>query len=320
MSIKCKQNKICTDWKYEQMIIKKKAKSTLTPVELDLGDALEFTLSSGVTVYLKLLKTGAEVISSTLPDFNSPSNGAKTLYRFHCTLEVNGETYQLEREIPSQKSFYEPWILDGVMIWFDAVSDIFKSDGGFLEEKDAELGIYCKPNKKARFALQDASLDICPGTLHPWISLPEEGLKIENCYRGEDCWMGPYDGMFAHGGLDINHAVGMPLWAPFDLDDQYYFNSLEQGDNNNRWRGIHRWEDGSEWVVQAHHMTELTVVEHKPLKKGEQFAKGAGVLSGVADHSHFLFKIVEDGKAYFLDPWILFWKMYKDKDRTQNTV
>ena len=84
------------------------------------------------------------------------------------------------------------------------------------------------------------------------------------------------------------------------------------GHNNNRWRGIHHWENGAEWILQAHHMTSLTVPEHRPLKKGEQFANGAGVLSGEADHSHFVFKIHDYGETILLDPWILFWQMYKD--------
>ena len=74
-----------------------------------------------------------------------------------------------------------------MQIWFDAVDDIFE----FLEETHGE----CRPAKHARFALQDATLRICPETLHPWCPLPEGGLRIEDCYRGEDCWLGAYHGV-----------------------------------------------------------------------------------------------------------------------------
>ena len=294
------------------MTINRMAKDTLTPIELDWNDVFNFTLNNGNICKIKLLKTGGQIIKTDLENIDISRNGAKTVYSFFCELEINGKVHRLERENPTQKSFYEPWKIGGVNIWFDGVSDIFKADNGFFEEKDANGGIFCKPNKKARFAFQDESLEICPELLHPWCPLPEGGLKIENCYRGEDCWMGPYNGNLTHGGLDINHAPGTPLWAPFDLDDQFYFNSLEMGQNNNRWRAVRRWKNGSEWIIQAHHMTALTVPEHIPLKRGQQFAKGAGVLSGAADHSHFVFRIREDGIEYFLDPWILFWKMYKD--------
>jgi hypothetical protein len=186
----------------------------------------------------------------------------------------------------------------------DAVADIFD----FLLETHGE----CRPRKDARFAIQDASIRICPERLHPWCPLPPVGLKIENCYRGEDCWLGAYNGASAHGGLDINHPRGTPLLAPLDIHDHFYFNSLEMGHNNNRWRGIHRWRNGSEWIIQAHHMTSLTVPEHKPLKKGEQFALGAGVFVGAIEHSHFVFKIHDYGETIPLDPWILFQQMYRD--------
>ena len=72
-------------------------------------------------------------------------------------------------------------------------------------------------------------------------------------------------------------------------------------------------KDGSEWILQAHHMTALSVPEHRPVGKGEQFARGAGVLSGAVDHSHFVFKVHDEGETIPLDPWILFWQMYQDQ-------
>ena len=171
------------------------------------------------------------------------------------------------------------------------------------------------PSPQARpVAVQDATLRICPEPLHPWLPLPDGGLRIEDCYRGEDCWLGAYDGASAHGGLDINHPRGTPLCAPLDIHDHFYFNSLAMGHNNNRWRGIHRWRDGTEWILQAHHMTELTVPEHEPIPKGRPFALGGGVLSGAVDHSHFVFKVHDNNGATPLDPWILFRQMYRDRD------
>ncbi len=287
-------------------VYQKAAKDTLTAVELDHGDRLEFTLTSGDAVAIELHETEAEVTSTNIKELKVEEPGGRTDFRFHCTISVYGTRHRLEREVSSQRSFYEPWEIAGVRIWFDAVDDIFD----FLEEAHGA----CRPGKNARFALQQADLGICPEPLHPWCPLPEGGLRIEDCYSGEDCWLGAYQGASAHGGLDINHPPGTPLWAPLDIHDHFYFNSLEMGHNNNRWRGLHHWENGSTWVLQAHHMTELTVPEHQPIAKGQQFAWGAGVLSGLADHSHFVFKITEDDETILLDPWILFWQMYRDRE------
>jgi hypothetical protein len=285
--------------------MKRKAKDTLTAVEMNRGEIEEFELVSGETVRVELVSTNARVLRTTLKQLKVEEHTARTDYCFSCVLKINGQERALEREASTQQSFYEPWVIAGIRIWFDAVDDIFE----FLTENHGE----CRPRKHARFAFQDASLRICPEPLHSWCPLPEDGLRIENCFMGEDCWLGAFNGVEAHGGLDINHPVGTPLWAPLDIHDHFYFNSLEMGHNNNRWRGIHRWANGSEWILQAHHMTELTVKEHQPIMKGQQFARGAGVFSGGIDHSHFVFKIHDYGETILLDPWILFWQMYKDQ-------
>lgn len=281
------------------------ARETLTAVEMNRGDVLEFCLASGSCARLELISTEAHVFRTTLKQIGVEEAAARTDYRFSCVLRLNGREHVLEREVSTQKSFYEPWVIDGVRIWLDAVDGIFQ----FLMETHGE----CRPHRHARFAIQDAALGICPVPLHPWCPLPEGGLRIEDCYRGEDCWLGAYHGVSAHGGLDINHPKGTPLWAPIDMDDHFYYNSLAMGHNNNRWRGMRRWPDGSAWALDVCHMTELTVPEHQPLKGGRQFAWGAGVYSGVVDHSHFIFRIREGEQWILLDPWILFWQMYRDQ-------
>ena len=290
----------------------KYAKDTFTPLELNVNDSVDFVLRSGKTVKIKILRTGASVIKTTLKELKVEEIRARTDYEFFCEAEVGETTILMRREVSAQASFYEPWTVNGVTIWLDAVDDIFD----FLFETHGP----CRPKKKVRLAIQDASLGICPEKLHPWCPLPDGGLRIEMCYRGEDCWLGAYHGVSAHGGLDLNHQPGTPLWAPLDIDDQYYVNSLAMGHNNNRWEGIHRWPDGSEWIFYAAHMTSLTVPEHQPLKKGTQFANGAGVYSGDMHHSHFVFKVMEDGDTFLLDPWILFRQMYLDMDFQKSAI
>ncbi|MBL8027641.1 MAG: hypothetical protein JNL74_14565, partial [Fibrobacteres bacterium] len=257
-------------------------------------------------VKMELLDSGAELIRTTLKVLKNPEKGGRTDIRFFCLVRIKGVDHRFEREISTQKSFYEPWVIEGVVWYLDAVRAIFD----FLQETHGE----CKPAAEARFALHDASTRICPEKLMPWCPLPEGGLRIEDCFRGEDCWLGAYNGADAHGGLDINHPKGTPLYTPLAFDDHFYFNSVEMGHNNNRWRALRRWEDGSVWILQAHHMEKLLVPEHGPLPAGVHFASAAGVWCGLHDHSHFVFKILDQGELYALDPWILFRQMYIDNN------
>ena len=296
-------------------LYRRRAKDTLTAVEMDCGDRLEFTLANGELVRIEILETGAELVRTTLRQLKVEEEGARTEIRFFCRLTVNGQEYLLEREIGTQASFYEPWVLGPVRLWLDCVDDIFDylvEAHGPCRTGRHPFGARRGKHKDVRLALQDATLRICPEPLHLWCPLPKGTVRIEDCYRGEDCWLGAYNGASAHGGLDINHPAGTPLWAPLDIHDHFFFESLEMGHNNNRWRGIHYWPNGSQWILQAHHMTALTVPEHTFIPKGAQFALGAGVLNGAAEHSHFVFKIHDLGETIILDPWILFWQMLQD--------
>lgn len=285
------------------MRIERIAKDTLTPFELNVGDELAFTLVSGERRKIRLLATHAEIIDTDLDEVGVPQDGRFLNYRFSCRLEIDGQDVRIEREASTQKSFCEPLEIAGMTLWLDAVDDIFD----FLQENHGP----CRPGKQARFAVQDATLPICPEKIHPWCPLPEGGLKIEDCYNGEDVWMGAYFGADAHGGLDINHPAGTPLFAPIDIDDHWLRNSVAAGHNNNRWHGERRWANGSIWILDSCHMIRLTVEEHTPLKAGQTYAEGAGVWVGSHEHSHFAFRILEHGQEILLDPWILFRAMYQ---------
>ena len=316
------------------------AKDTLTAIELEHGDTLQFTLASGATRTLVLVSTRATIDSTSRPyplagagdrpdlvpaeqlplDF-----AARMVLRMHCTLEIDGSRVDLVRWVGHQRSFYQPWEIAGLRIWFDAAGALF----GYLSETHGA----CRPRKPARFAVQDARLRVCPPLLHPWCPLPEETLRIEDCYAGSDCWMGPYGGAAAHGGLDINHPAGTPIWAPFALDAAELFDSISAGASNNRWRGTRTWPDGSTWVIQVHHVIDAvstrdaaaptadrTAAADARIDAGTRIATGAGVAVGAYEHSHFGFGIIEPGAnpddIILLDPWILFWQMYQDRRTT----
>jgi hypothetical protein len=294
------------------MTLKKQARPTLTAVEMDIDDTLAFTLVSGETRRIRVCEAHANVWESNLAQAGEGCH-AKVVLRMFCRLEVDGVTVSINRWVGSQDSFYEPVEYGGLRIWFDAAAALFDH----LKETHGP----CKPRKAVRLAIQDGALGIAPVLLHPWCPLPAGRLRIEDCYQGSDCWMGPYYGVDAHGGLDINHPAGTPLWAPICFDTQGYFNSLANGDNNNRWRGIKRWPDGATWVLQAHHIMRLRVPENTPLDAGTLYADTAGVYIGSHEHTHFVFGIVEPGASMedmiLIDPWILFRQMYRDHALTR---
>lgn len=302
-------------------ILERQARPTLTPIGLNYGDTLRFTLRDRQAWEMTLVKTSAEVIGREYARYGYKDGGHESgdisAYAFDCDLLINGKPHHLRREVGTQASFYEPWEIDGVRVWFDAASCAFKGDGGFMAEKDWRGGLICQPAHKARFAVQEAGLPICPEPMLPWYPNEACKLDIRDCYNGEDCWMGPYGGAAAHCGLDINMKAGTILSAPIHFDNQYLFNSVAAGFNNNRWRGVRRWEDGSEWWLQSHHQIKMLVPERTPLKAGTQYATTAGVRVGAHQHTHFIFRVHDQGGDYLLDPWILFWEIFRQQ-KNQN--
>lgn len=302
------------------MEIERNCKSTMTPFGLNHGDTLVYTRADGGTVTIELLDTEAHVIERDYARYGyGAASGDISAYGFSCTLKVNGKEMTVERETGSQKSFYDPVAVEGVHLWLDAVKRIFNTSfdhqgdrGGFMVEKDILGGYVCMPSRYARFMIQDDRLSICPEPLHFWADTPRELPRIENCYNGEDCWMGPYGGAFAHCGLDLNMQAGSRLYAPVDLDTQYYHKTLAAGFRNNSWHGFRKWEGNVIWRLSAAHIIEPLVPEHTPVKRGTAYATTAGTAVGAHQHTHFNLQVTENGGTYMLDPWIIFWQALKD--------
>jgi hypothetical protein len=295
------------------MIIHRNAKPTLTPIELDAGDTLRFVLADGTPWEMTLRATSAKVLERATPAYQDGGHyyGDIKVYGMTAVVEVNGREHVLERQVGSQASFYEPWEIDGVRVWFDAAACAFihppRRSDGIIHEKDWEHRQICSPSRAARLVVQQADRPIAPEPVGKWFEDQKPVPDIRECYMGEDCWMGPYNGGAAHCGLDINMPKGTILTAPITLDDQYMFNHLPAGSRCGRWRGKRRWPDGSDWIIQSHHLIDILVPERAPLQRGTPYATTAGTAVGLVPHTHFMFRVIEQGGDYFLDPWILFW-------------
>lgn len=310
-------------------VIQRKAKDTLTAVEMNHGDQLEFSLRDCRVVSLVLEDTDAAIVEKVEP--------GGIVYRFSATFRIDGQSIRLQRYVCSQECFYEPWVVNGLRIWLDTVRDVFDLVPVRYPRKG---NLQCVPRRAARLAVQDATLRICPDTVLPWIEHEGPTLDVGKCYNGDDCYLGPYLGQACHVGMDINHAKGSFLFAPIRFDTQAYFNSVAAGDNNNRWRGIRRWKNGDVWALQTHHLIDLLVPQNAPLESGVKYATTAGVHVGSHEHTHFEFKIgrprdeaigdeasiaepvdfddeselaQEQPEVLHLDPWILFWHSFEDR-------
>lgn len=298
------------EWKpTPRRALKIKARDTMTPLTLNIGDSVEYTLRDG-TVHKIKCRSGSAEVTRLGPDDVDGVTTRVTQYRFEATFDIDGKPVTLSRLNAKESSFFEdPFIIGGMMIHLDAVKCIFEDDGGFMGEKDSDGGITCRPKRDVRIVIHDASLPICPGKIAPWFPGAERRHKNRICYHGRDTWMGPWSegGSLAHGGLDINMPDGTILSCPIDVDDQYFFQSIANGDVNNRWRGVRKFEDGTVWWIQAHHINFLLpdIIQHAPLVSGTAYADTAGTFIGRYEHTHFCFRVFEGEEDFWLDPWIL---------------
>lgn len=297
----------------EKNITQVKAQTTLTVLELNHGESIEYQLKNGRIVEFELLSSHTSIVFSTLDTLKKGEPGGGTIYQMTAKVRIDGQTMDMIRYVPVQESFYEPYVVNGLRIWFDGL----RSPSQFFNETHGD----CLPLKHARFAFQDASATIAPDTLHNWVAIPHKQLLIRDAYAGDDAWMGTYFGADLHGGLDINMPSTTPLWAPFDIDDHYLFNSVSAGERNNRWRGVRMWDNGDIWQIQTHHLVELTVPEHQPLQKGQHYANAGGVWAGDIPHTHFVWRVKHPGRDWtFMDPWVLFWQMFQHNKEKSGAI
>ena len=141
-------------------VIERQATDTLTAVELNHGDTLRFTLRNGQTRAMVLEDTEARVLLTNLDEYKHSSHGGWLVCEMTCRVRIDGHRMTMRRYMPVAQSFYEPYVINGVRIWFDGVRKINE----FITEIHGE----CFPKKQARFAVQDATLPICPQQMRPW--------------------------------------------------------------------------------------------------------------------------------------------------------
>ena len=170
------------------------AKPTVTPVELNFGDTLKFTLLDGRTRTIRAVDTSARIVETPVVEGH--------VFMFDVTLEVDGHKVKIDRYTGTQQAFYEPLVVNGMRIWTDMALSVFNKipmrypGAGNLRQR---------PWKDVRLALQDATIEDCPVKLSKWFDYRHPSIYVGDCYHGSDCWMGSFGEGVTHGGL-INAA------------------------------------------------------------------------------------------------------------------
>ncbi len=281
------------------------AKDTLTVVRMNHGDVLRFRLNNGEMRTFVLEDSSAHIVERVTGGI---------VYCFECRLQADGQPMTLRRYVCSQETFYEPWVVNGVRIWFSSSASIFKLVPIRYPEDHDKLDAH------AVLALQDATLPICPEPMQPWFPIERHFIDVGACYNGDDPWLGPYLGQACHVGLDINMPKGTPLYAPLSFDDHWIFSA------DHRWRGVRRWPNGDLWGLQSHHVDRMLVQERGHLKAATHYAEAAGKGIGSHQHSHFEFRLGEGvlnrGQlgGIEVDPWILFWQIFENSKAKKGEI
>src|SRR5690606_35402110 len=118
--------------------------------------------------------------------------------------------------------FYEPYVINGMRIWFDGVDSI----GSIIKDEHGGKSSESVPQKNARFAITDMTMRICPSVLFPMYPNPENYLRISDSHDRDDCSIADYNSFELHAGLDVNFPPETPNFTPFKINDHYLFNSL----------------------------------------------------------------------------------------------
>ena len=100
--------------------------------------------------------------------------------------------------------------------------------------------------------------------------------------------------------ITLPYAYGQPpiqgqlRVTPEDFQVREEMSFALDGAGEHVWLWVRKRNANTEWVAK-------------------RLAEQAGVLSGAVEHSHFVFKVHDYGETILLDPWILFWQMYRDQ-------
>lgn len=177
------------------------ARDTVAGFEMNHGDVLRFRLRNGQQRTMELVRTEARVLLTNLKALKQPQPDGGLLYEMAAEVRLDGHPLRLVRYVSAQETFAEPYVVNGMRLWLDAVDDIFAF---VADNHGGKAG--CRMEKRARFAANDAADRIAPVDLHPWYPIRKYFLDIGNSYNGDDPYLGAYQGSECHAGARCQPA------------------------------------------------------------------------------------------------------------------
>src|ERR1039457_2293580 len=133
------------------------ARDTVSGFELNRGDVMRYRLRNGEVRTLALEETSARVLLTNLRELRKAQPDGGTLYEMRARVRIDGHSVDLIRYVGSQETFAVPYVINGMRLWLDAVSDslalMADNHGGLAD---------CAMNKHARFAANDARDPVAP--------------------------------------------------------------------------------------------------------------------------------------------------------------
>ena len=300
----------------ETRTLARKADAFYTPVHLNRGDALRFTLADGRTCEIVLLDCGVDVRKEGAPQW--------TLW---AEVRIDGHSIRLVYSPFDMKALSRPKIVDGVRICLDGVKGLSKAAG--WEQKKTGAHPAAEPPGDARLWVNDAAMPILPDA-QPWFDIAQhrgkdaDALVLQDLTLRQDADIHPasirltgnqktgFLGGWTYGihcGLDLQLKVGTRMHCVI---------------NGGEWRGhehpngptqqkdllyyVATRPDGAEWWFGNHHCSQVVAVQGKPMRAGEVYALSGRERAGIP-HAHAAIRIRRDGVWQFdLNPWPAMWQ------------
>jgi len=307
-------------------VLERKADTFFTPVHLNIGDTLRFTLRNGQTRGVVVTDAGVDLYS----DFGD------TQHTLWADVEIDGHPLRLVYSPYRMKAQYEPTVVNGMRIALDGVGMLCEATG--LKAKDAV------PPADVRLWVNDAGLPVMPGC-HVWSDLYQDQTRVHETSswpgprtrdyrirqdrdihvrsttlsaRMKTGWLGAWT-YGVHEGLDLVLPISTPLYTV--VDGAVHRGILSGG--HRIWYSRTR-PTGDVWWFGNSHCKGMVGKVGDQLKAGQIYAYSGNKTSrGTAKwpHAHAWLRLESaSSDTYHLNPWIVMWQGIENKKNADGFI